>query len=140
MKTKIYVLEGDLSISFALNTILEDAGYEVFLSHRGRPVVSNDFGEIDIFLIDNALPDVDGIDVCRRVRAHQPTKASADCNNVDKYEDGFQGVKGRRDRFPGKAFRHSSTLSRAFKMRQQTIATSLMQADRHIENYDTWTG
>jgi DNA-binding response OmpR family regulator len=53
---------------------LEDAGYEVFLSHRGRPLVSNDFGEIDIFLIDKALPDVDGIEVCRHLRTHQPAK------------------------------------------------------------------
>jgi CheY-like chemotaxis protein len=73
-KKKVYVAEDDLDILFALNTMLEDAGYDVLLSHCGSPVLQKNLPPTDLFILDKRMPDVDGIDVCKHLRAQPSTK------------------------------------------------------------------
>jgi CheY-like chemotaxis protein len=75
-KKKVYVVEDDLSLLFALNTTLEDAGYDVTLSHCGTPMMQKYLPEIDLIVLDKGMPDVDGMEVCRHLRAQAQTRAT----------------------------------------------------------------
>jgi CheY-like chemotaxis protein len=73
-KKKVYVAEDDLNILFALNTLLEDAGYDVLMTHCGKPMLKRDLPSTDIFILDNRMPDIDGIEVCRHLKSQPLTK------------------------------------------------------------------
>lgn len=73
-KKRVYVAEDDLNILFALNTMLEDAGYDVILSHCGNPIMEKNLPPTDLFILDKRMPDIDGIEVCRHLRAQAATR------------------------------------------------------------------
>jgi CheY-like chemotaxis protein len=73
-RKKVYVAEDDLNILFALNTLLEDAGYDVLLSHCGKPMLKRDLPSTDLFILDNRMPDIDGIEVCSHLKSQPLTK------------------------------------------------------------------
>ena len=72
-KKKIYLVEDDLDVLFTLNTMLEKAGYDVLMSHCGKPVMENS-PATDLYILDNAMPDVDGLEICRHLRSRDETK------------------------------------------------------------------
>jgi CheY-like chemotaxis protein len=73
-KKKVYVAEDDLNILFALDIMLEDAGYDVLLSHCGSPMMETNLPAADLFILDNRMPDVNGIDVCRHLKSQSTTQ------------------------------------------------------------------
>jgi CheY-like chemotaxis protein len=73
-KKRIYLVEDDLHILFALNTMLEDAGYDVILSHCGAPMLQENLPATDLFILDKRMPDIDGIEVSRHLRAQKATQ------------------------------------------------------------------
>jgi CheY-like chemotaxis protein len=74
MKKKIYVAEDDLNILFALDTMLEDAGYDVVPFHCGAPMLQENLPAADLFIVDKLMPDVDGMDVCRYLKKRPETR------------------------------------------------------------------
>ena len=60
-KKKVYLAEDDLEILFALNTMLENAGYDVVVSHCGAPMLKANLPSADLFILDNKMPDIDGV-------------------------------------------------------------------------------
>jgi CheY-like chemotaxis protein len=73
-KRRVYVAEDDLNILFALDTMLEEAGYDVTLSHCGAPMLEKNAPVTDVYILDNRMPDVNGIDVCKHLKAQAATK------------------------------------------------------------------
>ena len=57
-----------------LKIILEKQGYEVKLYSLGKPAIKNNAPLPDMFLLDKQLPDIDGLDVCRQLKANDETK------------------------------------------------------------------
>jgi len=71
------VIEDDRSLSEILVYNLDKAGYEVSFAHDGRDGLNQAQLKLpDIILLDVMLPVIDGIEVCRRLRA-KPETASA---------------------------------------------------------------
>ena len=68
MTVRILLVEDDDRVAAALRTALGRQQIEVVRLALGRDVVSHLAG-IDVVLLDLGLPDVDGIEVCRRIRA-----------------------------------------------------------------------
>lgn len=66
----IWIVEDDAAISRSLQTLLVHSGYEARAFLSGSAVLSS-LDEIipDLMLLDLNLPDVDGLDVCRHIRA-----------------------------------------------------------------------
>ena len=73
-KKKVYIAEDDLNILFALNSILEDAGYDVLMSHCGERMLATNLPPTDLFILDRLMPGVDGIQVCKHLKKHMSTK------------------------------------------------------------------
>jgi CheY-like chemotaxis protein len=74
MKKKIYIAEDDLNILFALDTMLEEAGYDVVPFHCGAPMLQENLPAADLFIVDKLMPDVDGLEVCRHLKNRPETK------------------------------------------------------------------
>jgi len=74
-KTKILVIEDDRALAEVLTYNLKQAGYEVLLSTDGQDgLLQAQIKSPDIVLLDLMLPVIDGLDVCRRLRAGTATK------------------------------------------------------------------
>jgi CheY-like chemotaxis protein len=73
-KKTVYVAEDDLSILFALDTMLENAGYDVILSHCGSPMMENTLPTTDLFILDNLMPDINGIELCKHLKMQAETR------------------------------------------------------------------
>lgn len=63
----VLLVEDDPSIAASLGESLTTAGYAVHHVATGAEAVAADFG--DVVLLDLGLPDMDGYDVCRSIRA-----------------------------------------------------------------------
>ena len=70
MTRKILVIEDDKDIAHLVELHLRDAGHEVRVVHDGKAglelALSSPF---DLIILDLLLPGMDGLEICRRVRA-----------------------------------------------------------------------
>lgn len=69
----ILIIDDDAAVARALSLILTRAGYRVRSETSGRRGVQLlDEGGIDLVLTDIIMPDLDGIEAIRRIRAYHP--------------------------------------------------------------------
>jgi DNA-binding response OmpR family regulator len=68
--TRVLLAEDDSSISEPLSRALRREGYQVEVTQDGPTTLDVALGEgADLILLDIGLPELDGLEVCRRVRA-----------------------------------------------------------------------
>lgn len=71
MPRHILVIEDDPDIAHLVKMHLRDQGYEVTLTPDGIAGLQEArTGSYDLIILDLMLPEMDGLDVCRKVRAH----------------------------------------------------------------------
>jgi two-component system phosphate regulon response regulator PhoB len=74
-KTKVLVIEDDRSLAEVLTYNLKQAGYDVIVATDGQDgLLQAELKLPQIVILDLMLPVVDGLDVCRRLRASSATK------------------------------------------------------------------
>jgi DNA-binding response OmpR family regulator len=72
--TRILVIEDDPSIRMGLEDTLRAKGYEVDVVGRGSEGADRATGgRYDLVVLDVMLPDIDGFEVCRRIRQSKGT-------------------------------------------------------------------
>lgn len=65
----ILVVDDEKEIADLLELYLKNDGYEIFKFYTGRPALECvETEKIDLALLDIMLPDVDGLEICRRIR------------------------------------------------------------------------
>lgn len=70
-KQHVLIVEDDRSLSDVLLYNVGQAGFSVAVAHDGRDGISQALRRTpDVVLLDLMLPVVDGLEVCRRMRAH----------------------------------------------------------------------
>ena len=70
MSKKILVIEDDLDMASIIEDQLKDAGYTVTVTHNGASGLEiAGKQEHDLIVLDLMLPETDGLEICRRVRA-----------------------------------------------------------------------
>jgi two-component system phosphate regulon response regulator PhoB len=73
--TKILIVEDDRSLADVLSYNLKHAGYETSVAHDGQDGLTQaQVKTPDLLVLDVMLPVVDGIEVCRRLRADAATR------------------------------------------------------------------
>lgn len=74
-KAKVLVVEDDHSLADVLTYNLSQAGYEVLVANDGQDGLRQAQLKMpDIVVLDLMLPIIDGIEVCRRLRADSATR------------------------------------------------------------------
>ena len=67
---KILIIEDEVNLSDFIRLELEYEKYEVLVAFEGRDGLAKALAEdIDLILLDLMLPGLNGIEVCRRIRA-----------------------------------------------------------------------
>ncbi len=76
-KPKILIVEDDADLTEVLSYNLRQAGYEVIIARDGSQGLRQaELFTPDVVLLDLMLPLVDGLEVCRRLRAGEATRDS----------------------------------------------------------------
>ncbi|MBF0448211.1 MAG: response regulator transcription factor [Magnetococcales bacterium] len=75
MANRILIVEDETDLSRTLDYSLKKEGYETFCAATGEEalVLARMEPPPDLVLLDLMLPDIPGLEVCRRIRAHPPT-------------------------------------------------------------------
>ena len=73
MERTICIIEDDDGIQDVLRIILNRAGYEVVIFSDGKAIMEDDFVSPDLVLLDKQLPDIDGLTICRHLKADPDT-------------------------------------------------------------------
>jgi DNA-binding response OmpR family regulator len=115
--SRVLLVEDDPDIARALAMALEGDGYEVTVTHAGTDALARvGNGDIDLVVLDLGLPDVDGLDVCRRLRASgSAVPILVLTGRVDEI-DTVLGLDAGADDYVAKPFRLAEVLARVRAM------------------------
>jgi DNA-binding response OmpR family regulator len=108
----ILVVEDDDAIASGLVRVLGSQGYEVRRLGKGGPAPAAADETVGLVVLDLGLPDVDGIDVCRKLRRARPDLAILILSARDHELDVVAGLDAGADDYLVKPFRLSELLAR----------------------------
>ena len=91
---KVLIVDDDPNIREVISVLLSSEGYNVDAAENGQMAVARveEGNEYDIICLDIMMPDMDGIEVCSKIRQK---------SNVPVL---FLTAKSRRDRTPAPVF------------------------------------
>jgi DNA-binding response OmpR family regulator len=110
--TGILLVEDDDAIASGLVRVLDSQGYAVRHVASGAPALTAAGDDVGLVILDLGLPDVDGIDVCRRLRTARPELAILILTARDHELDVVTGLDAGADDYLIKPFRLSELLAR----------------------------
>jgi DNA-binding response OmpR family regulator len=108
----ILIVEDDEPIAAGLVRVLEGQGYPVIRTGRGKDAVKAADASVGLVVLDLGLPDIEGLEVCRRLRAARPDIAILILTARDHELDVVSGLDAGADDYLVKPFRLSELLAR----------------------------
>jgi DNA-binding response OmpR family regulator len=108
----VLLVEDDDAIAEGLVRVLEGQGHPVRRLPGGTGVLAHADAEVGLVILDLGLPDVDGLEVCRRLRAARPQLAILILTARDRELDVVAGLDAGADDYLVKPFRLSELLAR----------------------------
>lgn len=112
MAERILVVEDDPTIWRGLQQALGAQGYEAAWAATGAQALSRAAESFDLVLLDLGLPDLDGVEVCRRVRADHPNTTVIILTARSDEIDVVIGLDAGADDYLTKPFRLAELLAR----------------------------
>ena len=108
----ILLVEDDEAIASGLMRVFDSQGHPIRHLTRGGPALAAASEDIKMVILDLGLPDIDGIDVCRRLRHARPDLAILILSARDQELDVVAGLDAGADDDLVKPFRLSELLAR----------------------------
>ena len=108
----ILLVEDDEAIASGLVRVLDAQGYRLHRVARGVPALTAVGPDTALVILDLGLPDMDGIEVCHRLRAARPDLAIVILTARDQELDVVAGLDAGADDYLIKPFRLSELLAR----------------------------
>jgi DNA-binding response OmpR family regulator len=105
-------VEDDDAIASGLQRVLDSQGYDAARVSRGRAALERAAEPTALVVLDLGLPDIDGLDVCRRLRAAHPELAILILTARDQELDIVAGLDAGADDYLVKPFRLAELLAR----------------------------
>ncbi len=121
---RILIVEDDHKIANAIKKGLEQESYAVDVSYDGKDGLGSAFAvEYDLIILDRMLPEVDGIKICKVLRARKKNTPVLILTAKDKVEDRVEGLNAGADDYLVKPFAFVELLARvkALLRRPQTL-------------------
>ena len=109
---QILLVEDDEAIASGLVRVLRSQGHRVRHLGRGRQALAAAGDEVGLVILDLGLPDLDGIEVCRRLRRARPELAILILTARDQELDLVAGLDAGADDYLVKPFRLAELLAR----------------------------
>ena len=109
----ILIIEDDPSILLGLQKNLEFEGYQVLIAKDGEEGLAMAFDNSpDLILLDVMLPHVNGFEICRSVRKHEPTVPILIISAKDQEIDKIMGLDLGADDYITKPFSLKELIAR----------------------------
>jgi DNA-binding response OmpR family regulator len=111
--TTVLLAEDDPAIADPLARALQREGYEVMIRPDGESALTAALsGDVGLVLLDLGLPDIDGLEVCRRLRAARSALPVLVLTARTEEIDLVVGLDAGADDYVGKPFRLAELLAR----------------------------
>jgi DNA-binding response OmpR family regulator len=111
--TTVLLAEDDAAIAEPLSRALQREGYAVDVAVDGVAALERvRGGDVDVLVLDLGLPGMDGLEVCRRVRADLPDLPVLMLTARTDEVDFVVGLDAGADDYVGKPFRLAELLAR----------------------------
>ncbi|MEZ5217892.1 MAG: response regulator transcription factor [Ilumatobacteraceae bacterium] len=110
---RVLLVEDDADIREPLSRALEREGYEIVAAGTGAGALEAVVqGRFDLVILDLGLPDLDGLEVCRRIRRTHPLLAVLMLTARSDEIDLVVGLDSGADDYVAKPFRVAELLAR----------------------------
>ena len=129
-RTHILVIDDDANITKMLRRALIYEGYEVAVAHDGRAGLASALERLpDLVILDVLMPEVDGLEVCRRLRADGANVPILMLTAKDAVADRVRGLELGADDYLVKPFALEELLARvkALLRRRQPAETEVLR-------------
>ena len=126
----VLIVEDDASVARFLKQATSEAGYAAQLVSDGASALQIAQAQrFDLILLDVMLPEIDGIEVCRRLRAAQISSLILMITARDATEDKVAGLDAGADDYLSKPFKVAELLARmrALLRRAETSSATVLQ-------------
>ena len=121
MRRKILVVEDDERIAATIRRSLTYEGYEVAVAHDGpEGLVAARKEAPDLVLLDLMLPGIDGLEVCRRIRAESEVPVLM-LTAMDGVADRVRGLDTGADDYLVKPFAYEELLARVRALLRRAV-------------------
>jgi len=120
--SRILLVDDEISIQRTMAPLLRSRGYEVLVAGTAREALASaDSDHPDLIILDLGLPDIDGIEVCRRMRARASTPILVlSARNAEK--DKVRALDEGADDYVTKPFSPEELLARVRAALRRTTA------------------
>jgi len=122
---RLLLVEDDASIAEPLIAALRREGHEVEWSSTGEKGLASAGPEVDLVLLDLGLPDIDGLEVCRRLRQHLPDLPVLMLTARAEEVDAVVGLDAGADDYVTKPFRLAELMARIRAALRRAPATAV---------------
>ena len=119
----VLIVEDERVLREGLSDLLSAAGHEVTAHANGRDAVDAGTQEgFDLVLLDLMLPDIDGVEVCRRLRRARPSLHILMLTARGSEDDKVAGLEAGADDYLTKPFAVRELLARVTAFGRRTTA------------------
>ncbi|MEZ4694978.1 MAG: response regulator transcription factor [Rhodothermales bacterium] len=109
----LLLIEDERRVAAFIRQGLEEEGYLVEWIERGQEGADSAIRNApDLVLLDLRLPDIDGVEVCRRIRKAHPSLPILMLTALDSVEDRVAGLDAGADDYVAKPFAFAELLAR----------------------------
>jgi DNA-binding response OmpR family regulator len=123
---RLLLVEDDASIAEPLVAALRREGHEVDWSATGEKGLASAGPDTDLVLLDLGLPDLDGLEVCRRLRSRLPDLPVLMLTARAEEVDAVVGLDAGADDYVTKPFRLAELMARIrAALRRVPVATAM---------------
>ena len=126
--TDILLVEDDVAVSKMMSLLLQRAGYDVwpvFTAAEAEPRLRRG---IDLVVLDLGLPDMDGLELCRRIRLERPGLPILVVSARTSEPDSVLALDAGADDYVMKPFRSLEFLARVRALLRRTASGDLVFA------------
>jgi CheY-like chemotaxis protein len=112
-RTRVLVVEDTESVRALISYMLRRRGYEVVAVENGPEALAEASDDIDVVVMDVGLPGLNGLEVCRQLRAEAATASLPIIllTGRSHHEDVRDGLRAGANEFLTKPFQEADLMS-----------------------------
>jgi DNA-binding response OmpR family regulator len=125
----ILVVDDDLTNTKLLKFLFEDEGYEVTTTHSPREALERvEDGELDLVVLDVILPEMDGLELCRRIRGFSQVPILF-LSGRGEVNDKIRGLQAGGDDYLAKPFDPNEAIARVWALLRRSMQLAISQSN-----------